>query len=161
MFRKFLPLLLVAFQSAAFAQGAPITDAYRQLRLLSSSTQTGISYKDFGDELRKVNGLIDIAVKYSRPSNLTEKLVEIKVIYSDIAEVWRCRFSSRFISVALSHCLSEGFMQRNNIAASLLKSQLAENKYAHMNAPTSVVISRMFGEASSQVKQLGEMLKTR
>lgn len=161
MTKTLLPLLVLLCQSASFAQGSPITDAYRQLRLLSSSTQTGISYRDFGLEIRKVNGLVDIALEDSKPSKLTQKLEEIKTTYSDINELWGCRFSSKFISVALSHCLGIGFQQRNPIAAQVLRERLAANQFAEMDVPTSVLVGSMFGKASAQVKQLGDMLKAK
>ena len=59
--------------ASSLAQGSPITDAYRQLRLLSSSTEAGISYNDFGDEWRKALGIVNIGLEDSKPSKLTEK----------------------------------------------------------------------------------------
>ena len=161
MTKRLVPLLVLLCQSTSFAQGSPITDAYRQLRLLSSSTQTGISYRDFVLEVRKAIGLVDIALEDSKPSKATQKLEEIKTTYSDINELWGCRFSSKYISIALSSCLGIGFQQRNPIVVQSLRETLAANEFAEMEDFTGVFVGSMLGKASAQVKQLGGMLKAR
>ena len=144
---------------ASMAQGSPITDAYRQLRLLSSSTEAGISYNNFGDEWRKALGFINIAIEDSKPSKLTEKLQEVKLIYSDASDFWSCRFSSKYISVAINHCLNSGFKDRNPVTMEFLRGQLSRSEYMEMGDVVPAVVPVMFGKGSQQVRELGELLK--
>lgn len=144
---------------ASKAQGSPITDAYRQLRLLSSSTQGGVSYNSYGEEWRKTLGLIDIAIEDSKPSKLTEKLAQIKSSYSDISNIWGCRFSSKYISIAIDYCLTPGFKDRNPAVMAVLRKQVSANEFVEMESVTPAIIPVLFGLASTQVRELGEMLK--
>lgn len=142
-----------------FAQSPPVADAYRQLRFLSASTEAGISYVDFGHEWRKALGFINIALEDSKPGVLTKQLETIKASYQDIWDLWKCRFSSKYVSVALDHCLSAGFKQRNPYATESLRGALASTEYAEMDLPVSMALPYMFANASSQVRDLGDLLK--
>jgi hypothetical protein len=146
--------------SASLAQGSPISDAYRQLRLLSSSTESGVSYNSFGEEWRKALGLVNIAIEDSPPSALTQKLGEIKNTYSDVSDLWSCRFSSKFVSVAIDFCISPGFKERNPEVVTFLKQRVDKDKFATMATPVEAAIPGFFGRASTQVRELGELLKT-
>jgi hypothetical protein len=149
------------FPGASMAQGSPITDAYRQLRLLSSSTEAGISYKAFGDEWRKTMGLINIALEDSKPSNMTQKLEQIKLTYSDISNFWGCRFEGKFISVCINHAFGPGFRERNPATMEFLQEQVRRSRLMEMSDVVPAVVPVMFGKASREVRELGKLLNNK
>ena len=153
--RNLLIAIALFIHSPVFGQGSPITDAYRQLRLLSSSTRTGINYRDFNSELRKSIGLVDIAIEDSKPSKLTERLKDIKQTYEDAALLWSCQFQVKEVNSALEYCLTKGFKERNpEIIEVLVKKPRAYLRY--VSDPS---IGLLFNTASEQIKDLGNLLK--
>ena len=145
--------------SPSLAQGSPITDAYRQLRLLSSSTEAGVSYRSYGEQWGKTVGFVDIAIEDSDPSPFTQKLESIKLKYSDISEFWNCRFPNIRITTAIEFCLTSGFKERNPDTLLFLQQQVSINSYRDMEWVTPAVVPVLFKKASDEVKELGQILK--
>ena len=154
-----LPSEVSALPSKTSAQDPSIKDAYKQLRLLNASTEAGISYSSFGEEWRKALGPINIALEDSKKGKITKQLEIIKGIYSDISNIWGCRFSAGYINVALNYCISSDFKMRNPEVINFLNNELSKYEYKKMDDPTGAIIGTMFAQGSAQVKELGRMLK--
>lgn len=154
-----LPRGVSALPSKVSAQDPSIKDAYKQLRLLNASTEAGVSYSSFGEEWRKALGPINIALEDSKQGKLTKQLEVIKGIYSDISNIWGCRFTARYISVALNRCVNSDFNERNPAYVVVLNNELSKNRFEEMEYPTQAIVSNLFAQGSAQVKELGKMLK--
>ena len=154
-----LTVVACALPSEVSAQDPSVKDAYKQLRLLNASTEAGISYRSFGEEWRKTLGPINIALEDSKKGKLTNQLEVIKGVYSDISNIWGCRFSAKYVSVALNHCINSDFKERNPTYITWLNELLSKDRFVEMDSPTQVIIGNMFAQGSAQVKELGKMLK--
>lgn len=151
---------------SAVAQGSPITDAYRQLRLLSSETEAGVSYVGYMSKWREVLGFVNIALEDGKPGPLTKQLRKIKTTYTDAAELWKCTIEYGKFATTHLLCLSDGFKSRNTEIAGDIE-KVKNNPMCSYGTclpgeskiEGKVGVRLLFGIASAQIKELGSLLK--
>lgn len=141
---------------ASMAQTAPITDAYKQLRLLDSQTEAGMNYPSFTNEWGKTLGLVNIALEDSAASPLTRQLEKIKISYSDVATAWKCKIEYGKFAKVFYMCLGNELPERYPEIAGAIKDGSAMEYTGDVAG--KVTISYLFSAASIQVKTLGAML---
>jgi hypothetical protein len=165
MFWKiFCPLFAwtLAFPAISVAQGAPITAAYNRLRLFNSRVDSGISYVNFRSEWGDVRGQIDIAIQDSKPSELTQKLDEIRTTYTEAAQFWYCLIEVRYLSL-MKLCLGGRPPSSSPVIGPGLMKILNESGGSTLETRhvVSSLVPLYFKLADAQTQQLGALLRGR
>ena len=148
--------------ASAVAQGAPITNAYNRLRMFNSMIDSGISYANFRSEWGSVRGAIDIAIQDSSPSNLTQKLEEIRTTYTEAALFWGCTIEMSHLAL-MNLCLQGRPPSTNPIIGPGLSKIMNDYKSSEVRPRTigPILVPLFFKLADAQTQQLGALLKSR
>lgn len=145
--------------SAIAAVDSPIQDAYKALRLLAATTESGVSYQNFRAEWAKTNGVVTIALEDSKPGPATTQLQVTKDAYNDLSVLWQCSIEVNFIALALQHCIDQGFKDRNPDVIEFFQQNAAKDPLS--DSTLSAAVPVLMNQAHAQVKALGEILKGR